>query len=110
MKFYFTLFCVLFVCIAHSQLLTWSPDFITEQTQNATITADATKGNQGLLNHAAGDVYVHIGIITSKDPNPGNGSMYNQRGQPRRIVFMPFLQELTSGHLPLRAAFGRFSK
>ncbi|MDQ2753468.1 MAG: 1,4-alpha-glucan-branching protein, partial [Bacteroidota bacterium] len=56
---------------AHSQLLNWSPSFITEQSQNATITANAAKGNKGLLNHAAGDVYVHIGAITNY--STGNG-------------------------------------
>ncbi len=69
MKFLFTFFCVFLFCTAHSQLLSWSPTFITEQSQNITITADATKGNKGLLNHAAGDVYVHIGVITNQSNN-----------------------------------------
>ncbi len=69
MKFSFTLLCVLLFCMAHSQLLSWSPTFITEQSQNTTITADATKGNQGLLNHTASDVYVHIGVITTSSSN-----------------------------------------
>ncbi len=66
MKFSFTLLCVLLFCAAHSQLLTSSPNFITEQTSDAVVTANATLGNQGLLNHSANDVYVHIGVITNK--------------------------------------------
>ena len=66
MKFSFTLLCVFLFSMAHSQLLTWSPDFITEQTTNNVITADATKGNQGLLNYNPNDVYVHIGVVTNK--------------------------------------------
>ena len=69
MKFSFTLLCVLLFCMAHSQLLSWSPTFITEESQNTTITADASKGNQGLLNHTASDVYVHIGVITTSSSN-----------------------------------------
>ncbi len=72
MKLFSTLFCLLLFCTVHSQLLSWSPNFITEQTQNAAITADATKGNQGLLNHAAGDVYVHIGVITNYSTSNGD--------------------------------------
>ncbi len=48
-----------------AQLLTWTPDFATEATTGMVITVDANKGNQGLLNYNANDVYVHIGVITS---------------------------------------------
>ena len=50
-----------------AQLLTWTPPFPKENdpAQTLEITVDATKGNQGLLNYT-GDVYVHIGVITSK--------------------------------------------
>jgi 1,4-alpha-glucan branching enzyme len=51
-----------------SQLLTWTPPFPVENdaSQTLVITLDATKGNQGLLNHTpTTDVYVHIGVITS---------------------------------------------
>ncbi len=65
MKLSFTVFCVLLFSMAHSQLLSWSPSFITEQTTNNVITADATKGNQGLLNYNPNDVYVHIGVVTT---------------------------------------------
>lgn len=55
--------------IVNAQLLTWSPPFPKENdpSQTLVITGDATKGNQGLLNYTpATDVYVHIGVITSK--------------------------------------------
>ena len=54
--------------VLHAQLLTWTPSFPVENNpaQSLVITMDATKGNQGLLNHSpASDVYVHIGVITS---------------------------------------------
>lgn len=64
-------FCVIIIicCIVHcsyAQLLHWSPNFIKETSSTVTITCDATKGNQGLLNYTpVNDVYVHIGVITS---------------------------------------------
>lgn len=62
------LFCaVLFHITTQAQLLSWSPDFITESSVNNIISVDATKGNQGLLNYTpTNDVYVHIGVITNK--------------------------------------------
>src|SRR5665811_824038 len=49
-----------------SQLLSWSPNFIQENSTPVVITMDATKGNQGLLNYTpVTDVYVHIGVITN---------------------------------------------
>jgi glycosidase len=53
----------------NAQLLTWSPPFPKENdpSQILVITVDATKGNQGLLNYTpTSDVYVHIGVITTK--------------------------------------------
>jgi len=48
-----------------AQLLTWTPSF-AKDNDNITITMDATKGNQGLLNYSpTSDVYVHVGLITS---------------------------------------------
>lgn len=55
--------------VLHAQLLTWTPPFPEEASpsQTLTITVDATKGNKGLLGYAnTGDVYVHLGVITSK--------------------------------------------
>lgn len=63
------------VCVAHAQLLTWTPPFPTENNaaQNLVITVDATKGNQGLLNYTPlTDVYVHIGVITNKSTSASN--------------------------------------
>lgn len=58
--------------LSSAQLLTWSPAFATDAnaSQTLVITVDATKGNQGLLNYTpTSDVYVHIGLITSKSAN-----------------------------------------
>ena len=61
------LHCVLFV---HSQLLTWAPAF-PKDDDNITITVNASKGNQGLIGFS-GNVYVHIGLITSSSTNAGD--------------------------------------
>lgn len=61
---------ILFVLISlvinqtNAQLLVNNPSFITETISTLSITADATKGNKGLLNNS-NDVYVHIGVITN---------------------------------------------
>ena len=65
------LFLLLFLSsfsILRAQLLRWSPSFIVEDdaVTNVVITADATKGSQGLLGYTPTDVYVHIGVITNK--------------------------------------------
>ena len=62
--------CLLSVHFLHSQLLTWTPAF-PKDNDTVTITVDATKGNQGLLGFS-GDVYVHIGVITSASANAGD--------------------------------------
>ena len=62
--------CLLCVHLLYSQLLTWTPAF-SKDNDNITITVDATKGNQGLLGFT-GDVYVHIGLITSASTDPGD--------------------------------------
>jgi 1,4-alpha-glucan branching enzyme len=54
--------------LCFGQLLTWTPAFPVENdpAQNLVITLDATKGNQGLMNHTpSADVYLHIGVITN---------------------------------------------
>ncbi len=57
---------------ANAQLLTWSPAF-PKDTESITITVDAGKGNQGLLNHTpTSDVYVHTGVITNLSTSPTN--------------------------------------
>ncbi len=58
---------VLFSLQSFSQLLSWSPNFPVESTSTFTITVDAAKGNQGLLNYTpTTDVYVHTGVITNQ--------------------------------------------
>ncbi len=71
MKRILVLLCVfLFANFCRSQLLIWTPDF-PKDNDNVTITVDATKGNQGLLGFA-GNVYVHIGLITNLSTGPSN--------------------------------------
>ncbi|HYO22689.1 MAG TPA: hypothetical protein VER36_09795, partial [Flavisolibacter sp.] len=57
--------------LSYSQLLTWMPAF-PKETDPITITLDATKGNQGLLNHTPSDVYVHTGVITNLSSSEEN--------------------------------------
>ena len=53
-------------CFSQAQLLKWSPAFIQEGSSAISITANATLGNKGLLDHVpANDVFVHIGAITN---------------------------------------------
>lgn len=59
-------FVFFFTSYLHAQLLTWSPDFITESSTNTVITVDGSKGNGKLLDFNPTDVYVHIGVITNK--------------------------------------------
>ncbi len=57
---------------SHAQLLTWTPAF-AKDNDNITITVDAAKGNQGLLNYSpVTDVYVHIGVITNLSTGPSD--------------------------------------
>jgi len=71
MKRIFLLLCVfLFANFCRSQLLSWAPEF-PKDNDNVTITVDATKGNQGLLSFA-GNVYVHVGVITDLSTGPTN--------------------------------------
>lgn len=69
-KWIFILFLLFPLSILKAQLLTWTPQFARDN-DNITITVDATKGNQGLLNFS-GTVYVHIGVITNLSANPGD--------------------------------------
>jgi hypothetical protein len=55
---------------AKSQLLTWTPQFPTDNS-SIVITVDATKGNQGLMGYS-GTVYMHLGLITSASTAPGD--------------------------------------
>ncbi len=62
-NFFFGLF-LLIPFLMHAQV-TYTPSFPTEK-DTFKITFDATQGNGGLKNYTTGDVYVHIGLITSK--------------------------------------------
>jgi 1,4-alpha-glucan branching enzyme len=62
------LLTIALVCgiFSFAQLLTWAPAF-PKETDPITMTIDASKGNQALLNYTpTTDVYVHIGVITNK--------------------------------------------
>jgi uncharacterized membrane protein YhaH (DUF805 family) len=72
------------VIFVNAQLLTWSPAF-PKETDNITITVDATKGNQGLMGFA-GNVYVH---------------MRRLHGAQRKVQLWLLLQEQTNGRIQL---------
>ncbi|HQY11251.1 MAG TPA: alpha-amylase family glycosyl hydrolase [Ferruginibacter sp.] len=76
MKKIFLFAAVLFIStLTYSQrLLSWTPEFPEENSTLATI-VDCTKGNQGLLNFEggnSGNVYVHVGLITSLSTGPSD--------------------------------------
>jgi glycosidase len=56
--------------LLQAQLLSFTPLF-PKDNDNITITADATKGNQALLGYA-GNVYVHVGVITNLSTGPAD--------------------------------------
>jgi glycosidase len=60
----------LFFTKLDAQLLSWVPAF-PKDSDNVTITVDATKGNKGLLDFSNA-VYVHIGVITNLSTGPTN--------------------------------------
>jgi glycosidase len=63
---------LLIVYNAGAQLLTWSPDF-PKDNDNISITVDAARGNQGLLNYnPVSDVYIHTGVITNLSTSATN--------------------------------------
>ncbi len=65
------LFIHIFLLIAgtRAQLLSTAPVF-PRDTSALTITVDCSKGNKGLYDYAStGDVYVHLGLITSASAN-----------------------------------------
>ncbi len=70
MRIISTLFLIFFIGNLQAQLLSWSPDFIQENSTPIDIIVDATKGNQGLKNYSTtSDVYVHIAVITTQSAN-----------------------------------------
>jgi hypothetical protein len=50
-----------------TKLLKWTPEPLSDSS-DVKITCDAREGNKGLINYN-GDVYVHIGLITSESKN-----------------------------------------
>lgn len=75
MKKVSALWCLLFcITVSQAQLLSWTPDFaIDGSSTNIVVTMDASYGNKGLYNQTpVTDVYVHIGVITTKSTSPTN--------------------------------------
>ena len=73
MKKNFTIVLLFIVGFVNAQLLSTSPSFIQETSTSIIITADASKGNQGLNNYTpTTDVYVHMGAITTKSTTPSD--------------------------------------
>lgn len=64
------LFCFA-VHASNAQLLSTDIAFPVDAS-TIVITMDANKGNKGLLNHTASDVYVHTGVITNISSGPTN--------------------------------------
>ncbi len=56
--------CLLLAASCRTELIETNPGVVTD-TGSVTITCNAGEGNQGLLDYP-GDVYVHVGLITSK--------------------------------------------
>ncbi|CAN5696106.1 hypothetical protein BH11BAC3_BH11BAC3_24840 [soil metagenome] len=69
-KLLFSTLLYLLFFSAHAQLLSWAPQFPTDNA-TVTITMDATQGNQGLLGYG-GTVYMHLGVITNLSTNNTN--------------------------------------
>ncbi|RTL59018.1 MAG: hypothetical protein EKK37_11935 [Sphingobacteriales bacterium] len=59
---FFLLISAFWLSSCSSPLLAWNPDPVSDSS-TVTITCNAEKGNQGLLNFE-GPVYVHVGLIT----------------------------------------------
>ena len=71
MKGFLTAVCLLTYFFGFGQLLTWTPDFITESSSNIDITVDANRGNLGLKDYSStSDVYIHTGVITNLSTTP----------------------------------------
>ena len=70
MKTICTLFFIFFVVNANAQLLTWAPQFPTDES-SVIITVDATRGNKGLEGYT-GTVYMHFGVITDSSSSPSD--------------------------------------
>lgn len=69
-RIFLTMICFALSFYAKAQLLEFSPNFPTE-TDNITITYDASKGTAGLKDCGC-DVYIHTGVITDKSTSPAD--------------------------------------
>lgn len=56
--------CLLLVASCRTELIETNPGTVTD-TSSLTITCNAAEGNRGLFGYS-GDVYAHLGLITSK--------------------------------------------
>ncbi|MBC8035427.1 MAG: hypothetical protein H7Y03_14860, partial [Chitinophagaceae bacterium] len=72
MKLILSFLLLSFCSLAQCQLLTWSPEFITESSTTVELTCDASLGSRGLLNHTSSDVYVHLGVVTNYSSGPSD--------------------------------------
>ena len=71
-KFLLAFLLLCFAVVAgQAQLLSTDIAFPTDAS-TIVVTVDANKGNKGLLNHTASDVYVHTGVITNLSTSPTN--------------------------------------
>lgn len=71
-KFLLAFLLLCFAVVAgRAQLLSTDIAFPTDAS-TIVVTMDANKGNKGLLNHTASDVYVHTGVITNLSTSPTN--------------------------------------
>jgi len=73
-NFFFGLF-LLIPFLVQAQI-TWSPTFASDK-DTVTVTYDATQGSAGLKNYTTGDVYVHVGLITSKSTSSSDWKYVN---------------------------------
>ncbi|GAC1378986.1 MAG: hypothetical protein NVSMB45_00570 [Ginsengibacter sp.] len=65
-KLLISIVIILSTQLTFGQLLSWTPEFTTDNSGSLVITMDANYGNNGLLNYSStGDVYVHTGVITN---------------------------------------------
>ena len=75
-KIFITCSMLILCASSFAQLLSWSPQFPTENS-TLVITVDCSKGNQGLLNAAdPNNIYVHTGVTTNLSNNGGQQWLY----------------------------------
>ncbi|MBU3744036.1 MAG: Por secretion system protein, partial [Sediminibacterium sp.] len=83
---------------ASAQLLSGSVVFPVD-TDNISITVDATRGNKGLNNYGApNDVYVHTGVITNLSTSGGDWRYVKLGSQSPWGKTFPELQAISLGN------------